>query len=278
MTDKDIFSRKEYEEELRTYGQLLRAAITVSQAAGGIKTETRYIRATQIFTRMLVIAYTFFRLLPGNSITRDKKEHWDWPSVAALARNFLESYLHFFYVGVDDVSKDEVDFRLKAMWFHLNYEKYRLYKSGSTKIDLAEFEKNLPIEKKQIQKHPFFQQLNKEQQRRVLSGNSATYLTKSQLMARLPFRSEELSWMYRHYSSEVHSTAFAFNSQSNERGRGDENPAERGYMISASWLVRKYLSAAVMSMGKIFPKEIGTLARKAVDLSEAQFRKFVEEK
>lgn len=277
IADKDICSRSDYDEELRMYGQLLEAAISVSQAAGGIETETRCIRATQIFTRMLIIAYTFFRLLPGNPITCDKKEHWDWPSVAALARNFLEAYLHFFYIGVEDVSKDEIDFRLRAMWFHLNSEKYRIYKSGPRRIDLTEFERSLPIEKKQLREHPFFQQLNKEQQQRALSGNSATYMTKSQLMAHLPFPSKELLWMYRHYSNEVHSTAFAFNSQSNERGRGDENRAERGYMIFASWLVRKYLSSAVMSMAKIFPKEIGIVASRAVDIAAAQFNRFMEE-
>lgn len=277
MIEEDIFSRKAYEEELQTYGQLLGAATAVSQASGGIKTETRYIRATQIFTRMIVIAYTFFRLLPGNPITRDKEEHWDWPSAATLARNFLEAYLHFFYLGVEEVSEAEVDFRMKVMWFHLNTEKYRLYKSAPKKIDLTEFEDNLPTEKRRIEEHPFFQQLNKEQKQRALSGKSATYMTKSQLMARLPYDSMELSWMYRHYSNEVHSTAFAFNSQSNTRGRGHENPAERGYMISASWLVRKYLSAAVMSMAKIFPKEIGLIEGEAVALAEAQFRKFMEE-
>jgi hypothetical protein len=185
--------------------------------------------------------------------------------------------LHIFYIGGEDVSKEEIDFRLKAMWFHLNSEKCRIYKSGPNKIDLSEFERGLPIEKKQLQEHPFFHQLNKEQQQRALSGSSATYMTKSQLIARLPFPSKELLWMYRHYSNEVHSTAFAFNSQSNERGRGDENRAERGYMIFASWLVRKYLSSSVISMAKIFPKEIGIVASSAVDIAAAQFNKFMKE-
>jgi hypothetical protein len=278
MTKEDIFSRSDYDEELRMQGQLLEAAVFVSQAAGGIETETRYIRATQLFTRMVIIAYTFFRLLPGNPITCDKKEHWDWPSVAGLARNFLEAYLHFFYIGVEDVAKNEVDFRIRAMLFHSNSEKYRIFKSGLTNPDLSEFEKNLPVEKTQLREHPFFQQLDKEQQRRVLSATSPAYMTKSQLMACLPFPSKELLWMYRHYSNEVHSTAFAFNSQSNERGRGDENRAERAYMISASWLVRKYLSSAIMSMSKIFPKEIGVGVDKEVDVAQTQFHKFMENK
>ena len=278
MTKEDIFSRSDYDEELRMYGQLLEAAVFVSQAAGGIETETRYIRATQLFTRWLLLHILSLRLLPGNPITCDKKEHWDWPSVAGLARNFIEAYLHFFYIGVEDVAKDEVDFRIKAMRFHSNSEKYRIFKSGLTNPDLSEFEKNLPVEKTQLREHPFFQQLDKEQQRRVLSATSPTYMTKSQLMACLPFPSKELLWMYRHYSNEVHSTAFAFNSQSNERGRGDENRAERAYMISASWLVRKYLSLAIMSMSKIFPKEIGVGVDKGVDVAQTQFHKFMEDK
>ncbi|MBA7590714.1 hypothetical protein ES708_32844 [subsurface metagenome] len=140
ITEDVTFSRTKYEEELRLYDKLLGVGIAVSHAAGGIKTSTRYIRSTQIFTRILVTAYTFFRLLPGNPITRDDEEHWDWPTIASVARNLIEAYLHFFYVGVENVSEEEVDFRLKAMWFHLNSEKYQLYKSGSNDIDLTEFE------------------------------------------------------------------------------------------------------------------------------------------
>jgi hypothetical protein len=225
---------------------------------------------------MVVIAYTFFRLLPGNSITRDREEFWDWPTVAAVARNFLEAYLHFYYIGVDDVSEEEFDFRLKAMWYHLNSEKYRMFKSGPRKIDLTSFEKHLPEEKQILRDHPFFYHLTKHQQKSVMSGKSPTYMTKQELIKRLPFRTEELAWMYRHHSNEVHSTALAFHSQSNERGRGEENDAERSYIVFASWLVRKYLAAAILAMAKIFPNKIGVAEKKAVSIADNQFHKLIK--
>ncbi len=268
MSDKN---RKEYEEELKAYDMLLRAAMSVSQSASNIETERRYLVATQLFTRMLVMAYTFYRLLPGNPITIEKQEHWDWPSVAAVARNFIEAYLHFFYIGVEDISKEEVDFRLKLMWFHLNSEKYQLYKSGPREVNLSDLETNIPIQKKEIQNHPFFKHIDQKEHKRILSGNFATYITKPQLMKRLPFQAKELPFMYRHYSNEVHSTAFAFRSLSNERGRGNENDTERQYMISASHLVRKYLAVSVISMAEIFPKEVGIDASKFVNIAKEQF-------
>jgi hypothetical protein len=277
MSDTDLFTRKKYDEEIERYDLILKTALQVSLASGGIKTSTRYIRSTQIFTRMVVIAYSFFRLMPSNTITHDYEEHWDWPSVASVARNFLEAYLHFFYIGVDKISDEEVDFRLKAMWFHLNSEKYRLYKSGPSDKDLSGFEENLPKEKNKLKQHPFFENIDTDHQRRALSGKSATYMTKKQLMARLPFRSDELCWMYRHLSNEVHSTAFAFNSLSNKRGRGNENAAERGYIISACWLVRKYLSAAIMDMAEIFPTKIGKKESEAVNSARIAFQEFMKE-
>lgn len=268
MSDKN---KKEYKEELKAYDVLLRAAISVSQKTGNIETKQRYIEATKIFTRMLVMAYTFYRLLPGNPITNDKQEHWDWPSVAAVARNFIDAYLHFFYIGVDNISEEEVDFRFKLMWFHLNSEKYRLYKSGPINVDLSDLETNLPIQKEQIQNHTFFKYLTKEDQNRASSSKSAIYMTQAKLMERLPFQSKDLSFMHRHYSNEVHSTAFAFRSLSNERGRGNENDTERAYMITASHLVRKYLAVSVMSMAKIFPQEVGVSASEFVNIAETQF-------
>lgn len=272
MSDKN---RKEYEKELKAYDMLLQAATSVSQSAGNIETEKRYLVATQLFTRMLVMALTFYRLLPGNPITLDRQEHWDWPSVAAIARNFIEAYLHFFYIGVENVSEEEVDFRLKLMQFHLKSEKYRLYKNGSKNADHSDIGKRLfenqLIEKEEIKNHPFFKHLDAQDKKRASDGDSVTYMTKAKLMERLPFQSKELPWMYRHYSNEVHSTAFAFMSLSNERGRGNENDTERAYMKTASHLVRKYLAVSVISIAKIFPQEVGIGASEFVNIAQKQF-------
>jgi hypothetical protein len=271
------FSKQEYLLELEEYSKILKAGTDISKASGGIKTSTRFIRSTQIFTRMTVMAFTFYRLLPGNPITNDDEEHWDWPTIASVARNFLEAYLHFFYLSEKRISDHEADFRLKLMWFHLNSEKFRLYKSGPQKKDLSDFEKNLPKQKNQLKMHQFFTKLNKNAQKRALSGKSAIYMTTQELINRLPFKSDELLWLYRHFSNEVHSTAFAFSSQSNERGRGDENEAERVYIITASWTVRKYFSAAIISMSEIFPNQLKASNPKAIEIAQGQFQKFISD-
>ncbi len=50
------------------------------------------------------------KILP-NSNRKLQIQHWDFASAASLSRVFLENYLMFFYLCIDDVSKDEWDFR-----------------------------------------------------------------------------------------------------------------------------------------------------------------------
>lgn len=271
MMQNNIFSRAKYDDERNKYGQLLAVGIVISYSAGGISTSVRYIRATQVFTRLIVTSITFFRLLPGNPITHDRNEHWDWPAVASIARNILEAYLIFFYIGIDDISEVEINFRLSLLQFHSNSEKYKLFKSGPKSLDLIDFEANLAKDKKCLKEHLFFVHLKKNHQDRALSGKHATYMTRRELIARLPFSTDELNWIYRHVSNEVHTTAFAFSSQSRERGRGDENLAERAYTINAIWLVRKYLAAAILGMKQMFPKEIGGGKAMEVQIAKEHF-------
>lgn len=86
-------------------------------------------------------------LLPNN-IFPFKWEFWDFFSIASLTRNFIENYHIFFYIGVDNISEEERDFRLKLLNYHWNNEKYKLYSDFRDDVTLLrEFEDNLPLAK-----------------------------------------------------------------------------------------------------------------------------------
>ena len=122
-------ARDHYKDELASIEQALWAAMDVSSAAGGIKTSTRYIRATQLFTRLVVGTYSFVRP-PGNTITRDLNAFWDWPTAACVARNSTETYHIFYYLVDPSLTEEDVELRVNLMHLHLNSGKYRLYKKG----------------------------------------------------------------------------------------------------------------------------------------------------
>jgi hypothetical protein len=253
-SEKDDYTRRHFDAERRSMERLLQAAMVVSQSAGGIQTSDRYIRATQLFTRLTVGSYTYVRLLPANSITRDRSDFWDWPSVACIARNIVETYHAFYYLLEPGLSEEECDMRLALMRLHLNSEKYRLYKEWKPDAEiLKSFEVGIPNDRERLRKNKAFRKLSEGRQLELLKGRAAMHLTQAEIGEGLPFIDRYFRPIYRLFSIHVHSTPFSFQAQSNERGRGDENDAERMYITLSIQVVRKYVSAAVLDMARIFP-------------------------
>lgn len=269
----NLGTRLEYDQQRSKAEAVLDAVMHVSTLQGGIMTSARQHLAVQVYTRITITAMTFIRLLPGNAITRDViPPVWDWPSVASIARNIVEAYLMFYYIGLDPAPADEIDFRQQLLTYHHNWEKYRLYKEGSLGAEvLSEFEARFPIEKEKLKAHRFFGELDAPQRKRALDGQHPTYLTRDQLIGRLPFSTAEFKWHYRLLSNQVHTTPFSFQPTGNERGRGFDNPVDRSYIAIGIQLARKYLAASVLGMAEMFPTEIGKQAPEAVAEARSQF-------
>lgn len=251
------YSAEDYRRELAWAENLLQIAMHVSSAAGGINTTGRNIRTAQVFTRLVVSTYTFVRVLPGNFITKDAAPFWDWGSIAALARAILESYNVLYYFGIDNVGEDEHEFRRKLMLLHLNSEKYRLYSESDAPTEVLEdFRQGLPQQCDDLRKNNFFKALPVKRQKDLLEGRTAMHLSHPEIAKRSGILGKHFRPLYRFLSNQVHSTPFAFLSQSNERGRGEENDAERGYAIIAMQVVRECIGRATLHIAEVFPEQI----------------------
>lgn len=256
---EDQYTAKAYREELHTVEDLLGIAVKISGMCGGIMTSTRFIRAAQLYTRLVITLRSFVRLLPENKITNDREPFWDWGSVAAVARILVEIYHGFYYIGVEKLSEDEIDFRLGLMQLHLNSEKYRLYKEwGADRKVLGKFEVGLPKDRQRVKNTKFFNALPREKQSDLLKGKGVMHLSRQEIADRSNVLGTHFKPLYRLFSNQAHATPFAFQSQSNIRGRGLENPAERGYIMIAIQVVIRYISRAILEMAEIFPEEIKT--------------------
>lgn len=182
---QEEYDRAKYEAELDKLDDLLGIAILVSDSVGGIKTTTRNIRATQLYTRLVASSLTFIRILPGNKHAKTEVEWWDWPSVGTLARGVIETYNAFFYIGVEKVTPSEVELRINLMHFHLNFEKYRLYRDwGKTDEELHDFVDGLPIGKERLKNNIAFQSLPEKQQTQLLKGKTSMHLSHHEINER----------------------------------------------------------------------------------------------
>ena len=246
---------KNYIEKLRDLENYLDFAIDVSDRTSGKKDISwRLVRAHQLYIRLTVACLSFIRLLPKNRYLKTNFDFWDFPSVANIARNFIETYHVFYYIGLDKVAKEEVELRLLIFNYHLNNEKYKLYKeSGILSEDLREFEINLPKTKEMIRNHKAFSKIEKNKARRILKGIEFMCITHKEISDKIEFNTKEFRPMYRFLSNQIHSTPFSFFSQSNERGRGIENEPEVNHTILCIDFVTKYLLASIIGMVELFP-------------------------
>jgi len=243
-----------YSEELEVFEKLVVMAIAVSDKSGGIKTLTLGIEATKIYTRLTLGAMTINAILPGNSVNGHKL--WDFPSVAILARAFLETTHRYLYLCNPGNSEDERKFRQKLHYFHMNSEKYRLYsESDSNHKFLPEFEEKLPLEKAALMDSPIYSKLDKSTQKKVRSGNTEMHLTDQEIADEHKLAFGRFKTIYRLLSNHSHGSPFATTSQSNQRGRGFENEAERDYLALILLLLNRYLSKVVLSQIKLLKLE-----------------------
>lgn len=270
----DLLSSDVYEAERDALDDLLDAVLKVSSQQGGREVAPRVTVGVLLYTRITVAAVSLLRLLPGNRLITERwTEWWDWPTVAAVARNVIDAYLMFHYVAIEPISADEDALRRDVFWYHDNWEKRRLYQDwGAGPEVLSAFDEKLPAARTSIGAHAASCQLTKDQLKRALSGEHAVYLTRRELRARLPFSSSELPGFYRLLSANVHAAPFSFHRQSNSRGRGMENEAERAYLVMTSHFSRKYIAASVIELCNTIPD----LRASATDAYSKARRHFLE--
>jgi len=263
-------SIEEYRDRLNDIQEILQISITITGSLE--KGAKRQVFAVKLYTRLVVTLNSFVRLLPGNRITRDIRLFWDWGSVATVARVLIETYHAFFYIGVDNVPPDEAQARVDLMTLYIESERYRLYKAAGKEVEVtARIEEGLSFHRRQLENNGWFQMLPPKQQKRFLKGEAPLFLSRDEIEARIHVVGPNLRWLSRFFSNQVHSTPFAFSSQSDVRGRGAENEAERFYIILAMQSVARYVSRAVLDMADLFPDQVGIACPDAVERARQLF-------
>ncbi|WP_422847258.1 DUF5677 domain-containing protein [Acidovorax sp. M14] len=235
-----------YREALDKFERLVLIAVSFSDSSGGIHTTTLGIESTKIYTRITLSAMSINALLPRNKINNTGL--WDFPSVATLTRALIETCHRHLYLSQPGLSEDESAFRMDLYFYHMNSEKYRLYKEfGANQEILNSFEENLPRAKSKIIGSTTYSKLAKVKADKIKRGHSDMYLTDDEVAEHFSLIGGHFKPIYRLLSNHSHGSPFATYSQSNERGRGVENEAEKSYLILMLELLNQYLSRTTLA-------------------------------
>lgn len=166
--------------------------------------------AELIFAKIVLTTRAILKILPNSQqyCDTENKKVWDISSIAILIRGLIESYLVFYYLCIDNISRNEFEFRYKLWIYHSEKEREKMLKTiGSSGERLNNLSKNVMILKENVEKDIFFKKLNKEGKKRAKKYGMD--LTNKQIAIRSGIRENYFKAVYSNLSNYVHVRSFS---------------------------------------------------------------------
>jgi len=221
-----------YIERLDALDSALYSCIEVSQKFAGIRSPSgRHFYASVLFTSLCTRGASLAIVAPHSRWAKRRFEHWDYSSIAGMARSILEVRIAFFYLCVEECGKDEWDCRWNIFNLHDCRSRIRLFESMETdEQDLVPFEKQAEELRKRLLSNSFFTSLPEKQRNRFIKGGDAYLYALEDIAVKAGVEKKTFKWLYRLLSSHVHGLPMSFYRMGyEERGRGVHSDVEEGY-------------------------------------------------
>ncbi|MCK4560815.1 MAG: hypothetical protein KAV45_13610 [Calditrichia bacterium] len=211
MDDQYLKSVKEIED-------LFKFMLKLSNDTDGRSVDTRREEVgSQIFTKICLHTASILRILPHSTYSKtDKKfQIWDYTSVAVLSRSIMDAYHVLYYLCIDDISNDELDFRFLVWDYHAESRRYKqLVLIGSQHEEVPKLEKEVINLKNEVKNHTFLNNLNKNTRKGVVRGEIPFILSNKEIAqsAGISEKFHEVSYMY--LSSYIHTFPYSISQTS----------------------------------------------------------------
>jgi hypothetical protein len=252
---KNTVPSKEYLNEVTAFESSLNECLTLSQRCAGIRSPTgAHFYASVLFTTLCTRSFSFGMLLPGTSLAKKKIDHWDYASLAVVARSILEVRISFFYLCVEDSSSEEWECRWNIFNLHDCVARIHLFTElDPSSPDLKGFEAQAEELRNRLATNAFFAALPPSQKRHFLRGRDAYLVPLEVIAAAAGVEINEFRWIYKFLSSHVHGLPLSFYRMGEvDRGRGVHSEVEEGYSLLCVSFVLGLLNAARDEMHKLF--------------------------
>ncbi len=208
---------KEYLKHLKDLKLLYDEAYKLSINTTGRKCTIKEYYASNIFVKIVLTVRAMIILLPNSPLLKAKdtnKEIWDISSICVLCRSLIETYLVFYYLTIDEIPKEERDFRYVLWEYHANSERLKmleLIKSNSPEITNIRLEKAKT--KGDLEKNSFFKsierKLEKGERVKIRKGEKGIFLTNSKIAEKAGINREYYRATYKYLSQYVHTYPFS---------------------------------------------------------------------
>jgi Family of unknown function (DUF5677) len=234
----------------REFRELCKRAERVSRGSGGMWVEgNRLAYASVLFMRITVMAKSVRQLLPDCK----PREHWDFSSVASLARNLAEAYLWYYWLCEDEIEPDVRQGRFILLYCHDYGSRARMFSDDRVLADDDVVKADLIS---RFDTNPYLATFNERQRREALRGHKTPFV-QDEVLDRMGVGRSEFRSVYRFYSQHTHTGPVAFIRilmEGHDRGSGVETAHEKSYMITAILFATSVLESAIAGHLTLFPE------------------------
>lgn len=166
-----------YKQIVGELEMFIELGMQVSQRLVGTEPEHRHHSyADPIFTKLVCHAISLRRLSPQLD-PQQAHELWDMPSACAVARCIIEAHDILEYIALANISEEERSFRLLVWKLHDQQRRSSMLKSIKSNDPRAhEIHKMAAKLQEEVEQHPWFQNINSAQQKRIRNGDAPSYL------------------------------------------------------------------------------------------------------
>jgi hypothetical protein len=222
----------EYLQRLDMLDNVVRECIFVSRSYGGIPAPTRkHFYASVLFTSLLSRATSLVILAPHSPWANKLIEHWDYASLAVIARTMIELRCAFHYLCIDQCSDDEWECRWNLLNLHDCISRKRLFEAREVDAEQsAGFDAQAEELRDRLKANAYFAQLKNQQ--KLLNGQAAYLYPIEDLAEKAGIEKKMYRFLNVFFSSHVHGLPMSYYRMGGEygdRGRGVPSPIEEGY-------------------------------------------------
>ncbi|HML96570.1 MAG TPA: DUF5677 domain-containing protein [Thermodesulfobacteriota bacterium] len=228
----------------------------------------RFEYCSYVFGKLCLHANAILQLIPEiDTKERYSKSIWNISSIAVLIRALIETYYVFFYLGVDNVTDEELEFRHRLWKYHGKKERLDMLRIiESTDPVVTKLTKDVEILRDSVITHTLYQSLESSIKKKIRRGEMGILHKNSELSKRAGIDPNYYNSEYKYLSAYAHATPFAY-SQLNIFRAGDA--ASLAVIRTILEVGTAYLCHAVRDFVKIMPdqeKDLDERAKELVDI------------
>lgn len=246
----------EYNERIAAFESTLRECFELSQRCADIPAPTAaHFYASVLFTSLCSRCASFGILAPGTSLSSKAFDHWDYASLAVLARSILEIRISFFYLCTQDCTPVEWECRWNIFNLHDCTARIHLFQElDASSCDLPGFQAQADELRTRLTSNEFFLSFPASEQRRLLHGKHAYPVPLEVIAEQAGVTVKEFRLLYKFLSSHVHGLPMSFYrmDEPDGRGRGVYCQVEDNYSRLCVSLILTLLVASRDEMRKLF--------------------------